>query len=275
MENMVVVVFENESKACEGSSAIADLESEGSISVNSEALIKKNDDGTVKIKQKGGDFLIRTVGGTAVGALIGLLGGPIGLALGAVAGTIGGRVLDMNRAGVNADFLKDVSARLTTGKWAIVLDVSEDWITTPLDTRMEAIGGAVFRAARENVEHERYTKDVAAIKSDIAQLKAEQATSRANQKVKLQLKIDNLNEKLRTKLETAKLRSMEQKKEAKAKVDVLEEKAAKAKGEAKAKIETRINEIKQKYKRDEKALERWSKKNEEDVEKWMTGEANA
>ena len=272
---MLVAVFENELKAYDGSRALAELESEGSISVHAEAVIKKNDDGTVTIKQKGDDFPIRTVGGTAVGALIGLLGGPIGLALGAVAGTVAGSIGDKKRAGVNTEFLNEVSAKLTPGKWAVVSDVSEDWITTPLDTRMEALGGTVFRAARENVEHEQYAKDVAAIKEDIAQLKAEQAKSRANQKVKLQLKIDNLNEKLRTELEAAKLRSMEQKKETKAKLDVLEKKAAKSKGEAKAKIETRINEIKQKYKRDEKALERWSKKNEEDVEKWMTGEANA
>jgi ferritin-like metal-binding protein YciE len=58
-------------------------------------------------------------------------------------------------------------------------------------------------------------------------------------------------------------------------VEALEKKAAKAKGEAKAKIETRIHEIKEKSKRDEEVFERWSKKNEEDVEKWMTGEANA
>ncbi len=272
---MLVVVFENELKAYDGSKALADLESEGSISIHAQAVIKKNDDGTVTIKQKGDDFPIRTVGGTAIGALIGLLGGPIGLALGAVVGTVGGSIGDMNRAGVNTEFLNEVSAKLTPGKWAIVSDVSEDWITTPLDTRMEALGGTVFRAARENVEHEQFAKDVAAIKEDITQLKAEQAKSRANQKVKLQLKIDNLNEKLRTKLEAAKLRSMEQKKETKAKVEALEKKAAKAKGEAKAKIETRIYEIKEKYKRDEEAFERWSKKNEEDIEEWMTGEANA
>ncbi|MGA3289084.1 MAG: DUF1269 domain-containing protein [Candidatus Bathyarchaeia archaeon] len=275
MENMLVAVFENELKAYDGSRALAELESEGSISVHAEAVIKKNDDGTVTIKQKGDDFPIRTVGGTAVGALIGLLGGPIGLALGAVAGTVAGSIGDKKRAGVNTEFLNEVSAKLTPGKWAVVSDVSEDWITTPLDTRMEALGGTVFRAARENVEHEQYAKDVAAIKEDIAQLKAEQAKSRANQKVKLQLKIDNLNEKLRTELEAAKLRSMEQKKETKAKVEALEKKAANAKGEAKAKIENRIYEIKEKYKRDEEAFERWSKKNEEDIEEWMTGEANA
>ena len=55
------------------SKALAALESEGSISIHDEAVIKKNDDGTVTIKQKGDDFPIRTVGGTAVGALIGLL----------------------------------------------------------------------------------------------------------------------------------------------------------------------------------------------------------
>jgi uncharacterized membrane protein len=270
MENMLVVVFENELKACDGSRALAELESESSISIHAQAVIKKNDDGTITIKQKGDDFPIRTVGGTAVGSLIGLLGGPIGLALGVVAGTISGSILDMGRAGVNVDFLTEVSAKLTPGKWAIVSDVSEDWITTPLDTRMEVLGGTVFRTAREDVEHERFAKDVAAIKADIAQLKAEKAKSRANQKVKLQLKIDNLNEKLRTKLEAAKLRSMEQEKETKAKVEALEKKAAKAKSEAKAKIENRIYKIKEKYKRDEEAFERWSKKNEEDIEKWMT-----
>ncbi|MGD0646203.1 MAG: DUF1269 domain-containing protein [Candidatus Bathyarchaeia archaeon] len=275
MENMLVIVFENELKAYDGSRALADLESEGSISIHAQAVIRKNDDGTVTIKQKGDDFPIRTLSGTAVGALIGLLGGPIGLALGAVAGAVAGSIGDKKRAGVNTEFLNEVSAKLTPGKWAVVSDVSEDWITTPLDTRMEALGGTVFRAARENVEHDQFAKDVSLIKADIAQLKAEQAKSRANQKAKLQLEIDNLDEKLRTTLEAAKLSSMEQKKETKAKIEALEKKAANAKGEAKTKIKTQIYEIKEKYKRDEEAFERWSKKNEKDIEEWMTGEANA
>lgn len=275
MENLLVVVFENELKAYDGSRALADLESEGSISIHARAVVKKNDDGTITIKQKEDDFPTRTVGGTAVGSLIGLLGGPIGLVIGAVAGTAAGSIWDMNRSDVNANFLNDISTKLTPGKWAIVSDVSEDWITTPLDSRMGALGGTVFRSARENVEHDQYAKDVAAIKADIAQLKTEQAKSRTDQKVKLQSRIDNLNEKLRARLEAAKLRSMEQEKETKAKIEALEKKAAKAKGETKAKIETRICEIKEKYKRDEEAFERWSNKNEEDIEKVMTGEANA
>ena len=203
MERMLVVVFENELKAYDGSKALSDLESEGSISIHAQAVIKKNDDGTVTVKHEGDDFPIKTVGGTAIGALVGLLGGPIGFAIGAVGGTFVGRVWDMSRAGVNAEFLDDVSAKLTPGKWAIVSDVSEDWIT-PVDTRMEALGGTVFRTARENVEHEQDAKDVAAIKADIAQLKAEQAKSRTEHKAKLQTKIDNLNKKLQYKVRASK-----------------------------------------------------------------------
>ena len=94
------------------------LDSEGSISIHSEAVIKKNDDGTITIKKEGDDFPIRTVGGTAVGALIGLLGGPVGLAVGAVAGTFAGGVWDMNRAGVNVDFLTRcrLNLRLANGQ---------------------------------------------------------------------------------------------------------------------------------------------------------------
>ena len=87
----------------------------------------------------------------------------------------------MDRAGVNADFLDEVSAKLTSGKWAVVSDVSEDWVT-PVDSRMAMLGGTVFRNTRKNIEHDQNTRDVAAIKADIAQLKAEQAKARADQK---------------------------------------------------------------------------------------------
>ena len=111
-------------------------------------MIKKNDDGTVTVEQIEDDFPISTLGGTAIGALMGLLGGPIGVAVGAAGGTLAGSIWDMNDAGVNAEFLDDVSAKLTPGKWAVVSEISEEWVT-PVDTRMEALGGIVFRDAQE------------------------------------------------------------------------------------------------------------------------------
>jgi len=202
-------------------------------------------------------FPIHTVSGTTIGALIGLLGGPIGVAVGAVGGTFAGGLLDIDRAGVNAEFLDDVSARLTPGTWAIVSEISEEWVT-PVDTRMEALGGTVFRSARWYVEQDQNARDVAAFKAEIAQLKAEQANSRAEHKAKLQTKIDNLNKKLKAKVEEAKQRSEQQEKEAKAKVKALEKKVAQTKGEAKAAIEKRIAGIKESL-----------KKSVEDFDKWM------
>ncbi|VVB64819.1 Uncharacterised protein [uncultured archaeon] len=248
MERMLVVVFDNEKKAYEGSRALGALDSEGSISVYAEAVIEKNNDGTVVIKQIGEDFPISTFSGTAIGALIGALGGPIGLAVGAGWGAIAGSIWDLNRAGVNAEFLDDVSAKLTPGKWAIVSEISEEWVT-PVDTRMEALGGAVFRIARSDVADEQDARYVAAIQAEIAQLKAEQAKLGAEDKAKLQAKIDDLDKKLDAKAEQAAQRSEQRKKEAKAKVETLDKKASEKKGEAKVAIEKRIADIKEKLKK--------------------------
>jgi len=257
MERMLVVVFDDEKKTYEGSRALAALDAEGSITVYAEAVIMKDDDGSVAVKQINDDFPIRTVSGSAIGALIGLLGGgPVGLAVGGIGGTLAGGIWDMSRAGVSAEFLDDVSAKLTPGTWAIVSDISEEWVT-PVDTRMEALGGTVFRCARFSVEHEQYTKDVAAFKADIAQLKAEQARERAEYKARLQTKIDTLNKKLDAKVEQVKQMAEQQEKEAKAKMKALEKKAADSKGEAKAAIEKRIAGIKESLKKSSKDFDKW------------------
>ena len=114
MEKMLVVVFDDESKAYEGSHALKQLDAEGSITIHAESVIKKNADGTVTVKQVDDGFPIRTVGGTAIGSLIGLLGGPVGLGVGAVAGALAGSIGDLNVAGVDAEFLDDVCCHAYT-----------------------------------------------------------------------------------------------------------------------------------------------------------------
>jgi len=251
-----VVVFDNELKAYDGSKALNDLDAEQSISVHSKAVITKKDDGKVEVKDSGDEFPIRTVGGTAIGSLIGLLGGPIGVGIGAVAGTFTGLFLDMDRAGVNGEFLDDVSKKLTSGKWAVVADISEDW-ETPLDTRMSTIGGTIYRTSRQSVMSQQDAKDAAAIQADIDRLKAEQAKSKAEDKAKIQAKIDNLNKKLKAKKEQAKQRSEQRKADTKAKIEALKKKAQTAKAERKAKIEARIAEIQKEEKEADDEFVKW------------------
>jgi len=246
MEKMIVAVFDNEPRTYEGSRALSQLDAEGSITIFAESVIKKNADGTVSVMQAEGDFPVRTVGGTAIGSLIGLLGGPVGLGIGAIAGALAGSIGDLYVAGVNADFLDDVSAVLTPGKCAVVADVSEEWVT-PVDSRMEAVGGVVFRSLKTAVEDDQRAREVAEIKDEVAELKAEHAQSRADRKAKLQARIDGLNTKLQEKLDQAKQRSEEIKAETEAKVQALQKRAAKAQGDAKAAFDARVAQIRGEY----------------------------
>jgi len=246
MEKMLVAVFDNEPQTYEGSRALKDLDTEGSITIYAESVIKKNADGTVSVMQAEGDFPVRTVGGTAVGSLIGLLGGPVGLGIGAVAGALAGSIGDLYVAGVNADFLDDVSATLTPGKCAVVADVSEEWVT-PVDSRMEAVGGVVFRSLKTTVEDDQRATDVAELKDEIAQLKAEHTKAQADRKAKLQARIDSVNAKIQEKLDQAKQRLEQIKGETDAKVQALQQKAAKAQGDAKKAIDARIAQLRGEY----------------------------
>ncbi len=246
MEKMLVVVFENEKKAFEGTRALANLDFEGSIAIHAQAVIQKNQDGTVSMKQVEDEFPVRTLGGTAIGSLIGLLGGPIGLGIGAAVGATTGMVADVYVAGVDEDFLTDIAATLTPGKVAVVADINEEWVT-PLDTRMEALGGIVFRTVRQDFEAEQRAKEIAALNAEIAELKAEAAQAKAERKAKIQAKIDDLNRKLQAKLDQAKQRSEQLDKETDAKVKALETKLKNAPHETKTAINNRIAEIRNRY----------------------------
>ena len=253
MEKMLVVVFDSEPKAYEGSRALAQLDKEGNIAIHAESVIKKNDDGTVTIEKLDGDFPVRTVGGTAIGSLIGLLGGPVGMGVGAAAGMLAGSIGDLHVAGVGADFLDQVTAALAPGKCAVLADISEEWVT-PIDTRMELLGGAVFRTPRKSFEDEQRARDVAVLRAEIDELKAEHARSRADRKAKIQAHIDSLTAKLQGKFDEAKLRLDQIKSEADAKIKALQKKAEQSHAEMKATLEARITQIRKDYDQTEARL---------------------
>lgn len=224
MDRMLVVVFNNETKAYEGKKALLQLDNEGSISVYGYAVVAKNADGTSSIKQGDDAGPLGTLTGTALGSLIGVLFGPVGLAVGATAGFTGGATFDLTNAGVGDDFIDDVSAALLPGKVAVVAEIEEDW-TTPVDTRMEAIGGVIFRRALSEVKHQIHEENVAAMKADIAQFKAEQAQARADRKGKLQEKINQLDSKIQAQLQKAKEQRQAAELEAQVKAKILQAKA--------------------------------------------------
>jgi len=231
MDRMLVVVFDTEPKAYEGKKALTQLEGEGSIVVYAYAVVGRNADGTTVVRESDDPGPLGTLVGTSVGALIGLLGGPVGAALGAAAGLAAGGTVDLDNARIGEDFLDDVRQQLQPGKFAVVAEVQEDW-TTPVDTRMEAIGGKVTRRALSEVKQTVNEEDVAAMKADMAQMKAEHAKAQADRKAKLQEKINHLDSKIQAQLEKAKQKRKAAEAQAKAKVQVLKAKAAALKAKA-------------------------------------------
>ncbi len=246
MNKMLAVVFGDEKAAYEGVRAFSALDGEGSIEVNSLAVIKKNADGTVSRERVDDTFPAWILGGTALGSLIGILGGPVGVAVGMGAGALAGLIADLHTCEVNEDFLVDVTSALIPGKFAVVAEVDEEWVT-PVDTRMEALGGVVFRTLKSDVEDERRAREAAARRAELDQLKAEHAKARSDRKAKLQAQIDQLRTRLEKRLEQNQARLKQAAEQVQAKVAALQKKAAQEKGDAKAAIEARITRLRDDY----------------------------
>jgi len=231
MERMLVVVFENRSKAQEGLRAVVELDLCGTITVYAQAVVVKKPDGTTLVEQGHAPGPFGTLLGTALGALIGLLGGAPGVAIGAAVGFYAGGTADLNRARIGEDFVNDVANALLPDRAAVVADIEED-ATGPVDAQMEAIGGTVFRRTLSQVRHTIHDDHIAAIKADLAQLKAEHAQAHADRKAKLQEKINRLDSRVQAQFQKAKEQRETAEREERAKVELLQAKAAAAKAKA-------------------------------------------
>jgi uncharacterized membrane protein len=195
MERILVIIFDSEKKAYEGTAALGELERDGSIAVYASAVVAKNADGTTSVKQVDDLDSIGSLVGTSVGGLIGLLAGPVGMAVGAAAGLTLGAFGDIANLRVGDDFVEDVSQSLSPGKVAVIAEIDEGW-TTPVDARMEAIGGLVMRRGLSEVRDELRQAQIAAMKGDLAQLKEDLAQANAERKAKLQSRIDHLQARI-------------------------------------------------------------------------------
>jgi uncharacterized membrane protein len=231
---MLVVVFENESKAQEGTKALRQLDLDNHITVYRHAMVVKTLDSTVTVREVDDRGPFALLVGTALGALLGALGGLAGIGIGGTVGLVAGGAVDMHNDWVAEDFVDDVAKALLPGRTAVVAEIEED-TTGPVDTQMEAIGGTILRRALSEVKHTIDDDHIAGIKADLAQMKAEHAQAQADRKARLQEKINQLDSRLQTLLQKAKERREAAEREARARVELLQKKAAAAKANAAAK----------------------------------------
>lgn len=228
MDRILVVVFSEPDKAFEARDALKGLDHEDVLALYAYAIITKTPDGKVVVNEEKDRVGLKTVAGSSLGSLIGLLGGPVGFGIGAVAGFLTGLIADLDNARVSTDFIDDVSRELTPGKFALVAEIDEDW-TSWVDLRMAELDGMVYRSSVSNVTHAERSADIAGMKADLARLKAEHEEARADRKIKLYEKINQLDTKIQEHLEKEKKRREESDLRAKAKAEMLKAKASAAK----------------------------------------------
>lgn len=257
MDKMIMVVFDTEAKAYEASRALADLHREGSLAVYSGAVIAKDADGRVSVRKAGDQEPLGTGLGMATGALIGALGGPVGIAAGAAIGAVGGSIVDLVNLGVGVDFLDEISRQLSPGKAAVVAEIEEEWIT-PLDTRMEALGGTIYRRPRAELIDVKVERDAALLQAEFDKLQAEFDQARGDAKARLEAKVNDARVRLEAEKDRARTRVDEMNREAQARIEALRDQASRAAGDAKARLEKRMDEMKADYQvRSDKLRQAW------------------
>ncbi len=267
MSKFAVMVFADEKKTYEGLHALQELHAEGSLTVYGTDVLQRDADGRLSILKRDDGGPVRSGLGALAGGLVGLLGGPVGAAVGVTVGLTAGAMGDLLHVGVSEEFLTAVERDLAPGKFAVIAEIDEEWVT-PLDTRMEELGAKVVREDRQVFVEDVLEKRASARKAELAQLKAqraerkvERAAERAGEKAEemmqklLTYEIEDRRWKLEGIAEKAEKRLESAKKELDAKIEALRAQASGAKPEVRSRIEQRIAEMREDFAGREQKLE--------------------
>lgn len=246
MNKMLVAVFENETTAYEGLSALKDLHYDGDITLYANAVISKNEKGELQTKTAVDQGPIGTSTGLLTGSLIGLVGGPVGVAVGGFAGSMVGLLFDVREENVNVKFADEAADALTKGKAAVIAEIDESW-TVPVDTRLEALNAVVFRRLRYEVVEDQLARESEAVAAEFKTLKEELKEAGEERKTAIKAAIKKLQDKARAMEELVEKKLDESKSQIDAKVKALQEQMTHARAKEKARVEKRIKEIKEDY----------------------------
>jgi uncharacterized membrane protein len=255
MDKVIFVGFDTEQQASEGQRALHDLHRDGTLTLYNDAVVVKEPGGQLALRQAPDAEPVGTFGGMFTGGLVGLLGGPVGAAVGLGAGTVIGAAFDLTKQGLDREFLEDVGARLEPGKAAVIAEIDESW-QVPLDTRMEALGGALLRRTPTEIDDAYLEREIEAAERELAGLEAEtlavkaSTTERARQQVeKLQAKIDGAKRTVRQKQDELAAKMQSLKDEADEKIARLDAQKATTTAQAKAQLERRLADLRTAYRR--------------------------
>ncbi|HDM76013.1 MAG TPA: DUF1269 domain-containing protein [Deltaproteobacteria bacterium] len=156
MSNLVVIAFDDEKKAFELRSILAELQKEYLIEMEDAVVVTKDAQGKVKLHQAINLTAAGAVSGGFWGALIGILfmNPLLGAAVGAGAGAVSGKLSDI---GISDKFMKELADTFKPGSSALFVLVRK---STPdkVVERLKGFGGKVLKTSLTKDKEEELQK---------------------------------------------------------------------------------------------------------------------
>jgi uncharacterized membrane protein len=145
------VSFADQSKAYQALSQLRQAGEADRVEVRAAGLVERGPDGAIRVPE-GDDPAsgIAVAGGSLIGMLIGVIGGPLGMLLGGYTGMVAGGVGAMTREEDRDVALAAISKQIEPGHTVLVAEVGE-FATEVVDDVMSALGGTVSRRSAADV----------------------------------------------------------------------------------------------------------------------------
>lgn len=174
MSDLIVIGYDDEFKADEVLLTLARLQKEYLIDLEDAAIVIRDKEGKVKIKQAQNLTAVGAVGGGFWGLLVGLLFfQPLfGVLAGAAAGALSGALTDI---GIDDNFIKDLGSHLEPGTSALFILVRKSTPDKVL-AEIKPYGGKVLRTSLSHSDEEALQ---AALQEGTAKVQAAQAEATA------------------------------------------------------------------------------------------------
>lgn len=149
--NVIAVSFADRSNAYQALSELKGAGLEGRVEVLAASIVTRDEQGRLNAPEEG-DVLggAATLGGSLVGLMLGVIGGPIGMLFGWTGGLLVGGAFDIRRADQSDSVLREISRYIPVGGTAVVAELNE-YAVEVVDKLMTELGGSVYRRSADVV----------------------------------------------------------------------------------------------------------------------------
>lgn len=152
--NVISVSFDPDNNAYAALTALKELDSQGQLGLAAAAVVVRDDDGEIVIKDRVGAVEFEgAAGGGLMGLLLGVIGGPLGVLIGGTYGLMVGSLVDLSEVEESESVLSQISTSVRPRRTALLAEVTEQSVEI-VDAAMARLGGTVLRRSVDEVEAE-------------------------------------------------------------------------------------------------------------------------